>query len=137
MVDVLTEIEIARPRDAVAAFAADPANATAWYKNIKSVEWVTPPPVAVGSRMRFLARFLGRTLDYTYEVREHDPGRRFVMSTAQPRRAVRVREGLRPADGARDAPGQRGRPAPAQAGPGGLSSSSSCRRVAAHWRSIA
>src|SRR3954449_8163127 len=83
MVDVLTEIEIARPRDAVAAFAADPANATAWYKNIKSVEWETPPPVAVGSRMRFLAQFLGRTLDYTYEVRELDPGRRFVMSTAQ------------------------------------------------------
>ena len=27
--------------------------------------------------------FLGRTLDYTYEVREVDPGRRFVMSTAE------------------------------------------------------
>lgn len=43
----------------------------------------TPPPLAVGSRMRFVARFLGRTLEYTYEVREHDPGRRFVMSTRE------------------------------------------------------
>jgi hypothetical protein len=81
--DVVTEIEIARPRDEVAAFAADPDNATAWYRNIKSVVWETEPPVVVGSRMHFVAHFLGRTLDYTYEVREHAPGERFVMSTAQ------------------------------------------------------
>lgn len=43
----------------------------------------TLPAAAVGSRMRFVARFLGRTLEYTYEVREVEPGRRFVMSTAQ------------------------------------------------------
>jgi uncharacterized membrane protein len=82
-VDVVTEIEIARPRDEVAAFAADPGNATAWYKNIKSIEWETSPPAVVGSRVRFVARFLGRTLDYTYEVREIEAGRRFVMSTAE------------------------------------------------------
>ncbi|HEX4623598.1 MAG TPA: SRPBCC family protein [Solirubrobacteraceae bacterium] len=80
-VDILTEIEIGRPREEVAAFASDPSNATAWYKNIASVDWLTPPPARVGSRVRFVARFLGRTLDYTYEVREVDPGRRFVMST--------------------------------------------------------
>ena len=82
-VDILTEIEIRRPREEVAAFASDPTNATAWYKNIALVDWLTPPPARVGSRMRFVARFLGRTLDYTYEVREVDPGRRFVMSTAE------------------------------------------------------
>jgi len=82
-VDVVTEIEIRRPRDQVSAFAADPSNATAWYKNIKAVEWETPPPVVVGSRVRFRAQFLGRTLEYTYEVRELEPGRRFVMATEQ------------------------------------------------------
>jgi hypothetical protein len=82
-VDVLTETEIGCPREQVAAFAADPANATAWYKNIKSAEWETPPPVVVGSRIRFTAQFLGRTLAYTYEVRELEPGRRFVMATAE------------------------------------------------------
>jgi uncharacterized membrane protein len=81
-VDVVTEIKVNRSRDQVAAFAADPDNTTAWYKNIESVEWETPPPVAVGSRLRFRARFLGRTLEYTYKVRENDPGRRFVMATA-------------------------------------------------------
>jgi uncharacterized membrane protein len=82
-VDVLTEIVIERPRDEVFAFAADPGNTTAWYKNIESVEWETPPPAVVGSRLLFTARFLGRTLNYTYEVREIELGRRFVMSTAQ------------------------------------------------------
>jgi hypothetical protein len=82
-VDVLTEIEIARPRAEVAAFACDPDCATDWYENIESVEWRTPPPLAVGSRLEFVARFLGRRLTYTYEVREHVPGERFVMSTEQ------------------------------------------------------
>jgi uncharacterized protein YndB with AHSA1/START domain len=82
-VDVVTEIDIARPRSEVAAFACDPDNATRWYENIESVEWQTPPPLAVASRLEFVARFMGRRLAYTYEVREHVPDERFVMSTAQ------------------------------------------------------
>jgi uncharacterized membrane protein len=82
-VDVSTEIEIARPRQEVAAFASDPSNAPSWYVNIESVEWVTPPPAGVGSRMAFVARFLGRRLAYTYEVLESVAGERFVMATAE------------------------------------------------------
>ena len=72
-VDVVTSIEIDRPRADVAAFAGDPGNATAWYVNIRSVEWETEPPVRVGSRMAFVAQFLGRRLAYTYEVLELVP----------------------------------------------------------------
>lgn len=82
-VDVLTEIEIQRPRDEVAAYAADPDNATAWYENIKDVEWRTEPPLAVGSRILFVAEFLGRRLAYTYEIEALEPGSRLVMRTAE------------------------------------------------------
>jgi len=67
-VDVTTEVEIDRPRAEVASFASDPDNAVAWYENIKAVEWESPRPVGVGSRIAFVARFLGRRLAYTYEV---------------------------------------------------------------------
>ena len=82
-VDVVTEIEIARPRSEVAAYAMDPDNATTWYRNIRRVEWKSPKPVQVGSRIAFVARFLGRTIAYTYEVKELVPGERFVMTTTE------------------------------------------------------
>ena len=80
-VDVLTEIEIDRPRADVAEFAATPDNAPRWYTNIESVQWKTEPPVSVGSRVAFVARFLGRRLAYTYEVKTLLPGELLVMAT--------------------------------------------------------
>jgi hypothetical protein len=80
-IDVVTEIEISRPRNEVALYAADPDNASRWYERIETVEWKTPPPLQVDSRIAFVARFMGRELAYTYEVREYEPGERLVMST--------------------------------------------------------
>ena len=82
-VDVWTEIEISRERAEVARFASDPDNAVSWYENIESVEWETPKPLAVGSRIAFVARFLGRRLAYTYEVTTLIAGERLVMATAE------------------------------------------------------
>lgn len=82
-VDVQTEITIDRPVEVVADYAGDPTNAPEWYVNIQSVDWRTDPPVAVGSRMDFVAKFLGRRLAYTYEVVELDLPHRLVMRTAE------------------------------------------------------
>jgi uncharacterized membrane protein len=82
-VDVLTEVVIARPRVDVATFAASPDNAPAWYVNIKSVEWKSEPPLSVGSKLAFVAHFLGRRLAYTYEIVEFIPNERLVMRTAE------------------------------------------------------
>lgn len=81
-VDVVTEIEISKPREEVAAYAADADNATRWYRNIRRVEWKTSPPLSVGSQIAFSARFLGRTIAYTYEVKDFIPGQRLVMATS-------------------------------------------------------
>lgn len=72
-VDVTVETVIDRPVEVVSAYAGDPTNAPEWYVNIKSVDWQTPPPVAVGSRIDFVAQFLGRRIAYTYEVVELAP----------------------------------------------------------------
>jgi hypothetical protein len=81
-VDVETTIEIACPRALVAAFAADPDNVHAWYRNISRVDWLTERPLQVGTRLAFAAEFLGRRMAYTYEVVIHEPGERLVMRTA-------------------------------------------------------
>lgn len=81
-VDVQTEITIERPRAEVAGYTADVDNATRWYENIRIVDWKTEPPLAVGSRVAFVATFLGRELAYTYEVKALVPGEQLVMSTA-------------------------------------------------------
>lgn len=82
-VDITVEAVIDRPVAEVASYAGDPGNAPSWYANIRTVDWRTDPPVRVGSRMDFVASFLGRTLAYTYEVTELVPGERLVMRTAQ------------------------------------------------------
>ena len=81
-VDVLTETTIERPVAEVSSFAGNPDNAPRWYVNIKSVEWKTEKPAVVGSRLAFVAHFLGRRIAYTYELVELVPGERLVMRTA-------------------------------------------------------
>jgi uncharacterized protein YndB with AHSA1/START domain len=81
--DVTTEIVIASPRQDVAAFAIDPDRIPLWYPNIRSIEWKSDPPLRVGTRLAFVAEFLRRRLEYTYEVVEHVPGERLVMRTSE------------------------------------------------------
>jgi hypothetical protein len=81
--DVLTSCVIARAPAVVSAFASDPDHAPQWYRNIRSVEWKSVRPLQAGSRLAFVAHFLGRRLAYTYEVMELDAGRRLVMRTAE------------------------------------------------------
>ena len=83
-VDVQTEVEIARPRVAVATYAADPDNAPDWYENVERVDWKTKKKrFGVGSQFEFVGGLLGRKLTYTYQVTEFVPLERLVMRTAE------------------------------------------------------
>lgn len=83
-VDVVSSVVINRPVPDVFQYAADPDNAPLWYVNIKLVDWKTPRPVQIGSRVDFVAHFLGRRLAYTYEFVELIPGQRLTMRTPGP-----------------------------------------------------
>jgi hypothetical protein len=82
-VDVQVERTIHASLDAVAAYAADAANAPTWYRRIHVARWVSGPPMSIGSKVAFEARFLRRPLRYTYEIIEHVPGERLAMTTAE------------------------------------------------------
>jgi uncharacterized membrane protein len=83
MVDVVTKITINCPISQVSEYGANPDNAPEWYINIDSAEWRTPKPRILGSQIAFKAKFLGRELDYVYEIVEFVPGTKLVMKTAQ------------------------------------------------------
>jgi len=82
MVDVRTEIVIDESVDVVSEYGMNPDNAPEWYVNIKSIEWQTPKPLGIGSKLAFKAHFLGKELSYIYEIVELTPKAKLVMRTA-------------------------------------------------------
>ena len=81
-VDVRTEIIISCTLEKLSEYTSDPDNAPNWYVNIKSVEWKTPKPLQINSKIAFKAEFLGKALSYVYEIVEYLPGEKLVMRTS-------------------------------------------------------
>ncbi len=72
--DVVCEVEIRRPRAEVAAYVIDPAHDTEWIRGIREARLLGDGPLAVGSRVQRVARFLGRRIDYVNEITRLDDG---------------------------------------------------------------
>lgn len=82
-VDVKIETLIDRPVAQLATYTNDPDNVPTWHVDIKTMEWQTEPPVALGSKCAFVAHFLGNRKAYVYEVVEYDPLGGLTMRTAE------------------------------------------------------
>ncbi len=82
---VTLSVDIGRPPADVFEFVSDFENNPRWQRGMRSCRWTSPPPHGVGSTYDQLARFLGREIRSSFEVVEHEPGRRVkVASTAGP-----------------------------------------------------
>ena len=73
-IDVTATTTIAAPRDQVASYVVDNRNDTAWIGGISESELVGDPPIGVGSRVRRVASFMGRRIEYVNELTRLEPG---------------------------------------------------------------
>ena len=64
---------IDRPKPEVFEFVSDPTNDPKWRESTVLSEWTSAGPPGVGSTMRSVDKFLGRTLEYTLEITAWDP----------------------------------------------------------------
>jgi Polyketide cyclase / dehydrase and lipid transport len=83
-IDISIEAQIRRPVAEVAAFVIDPANEPTWIGGIEESAPLSADPIRPGSRVRRVAKFMGRRIEYTPEVMEYEPCRRLLMETRVP-----------------------------------------------------
>jgi hypothetical protein len=67
-VDITARVHVDREPATVAAYMTDPANDPEWIGGLREAELLGEPPIAVGSRVRRVARFLGRRVEYVNEI---------------------------------------------------------------------
>ena len=79
MVTVQAAVVIGRPIEEVFAFAADFRNDVAWRGEVTELRYLTPDPIAVGSRELETARFFGRTARTETQVTEFEAPRRVAF----------------------------------------------------------
>jgi hypothetical protein len=83
-IDITVTVRIARMLDEVWTYVVEPRNEPAWISGIKESVPLTDGPIRDGSRVRRVASFMGRRMEYTPEVVAFDAGRRMLMKTDKP-----------------------------------------------------
>ena len=79
MVRVEDSIVVERPIDDVFAYMTDPETLPEWQGSCLEARLEGSEPMHAGSRVRETRKFLGRRIESTMEVAEHEPPRRFVI----------------------------------------------------------
>ncbi|MGH2678871.1 MAG: SRPBCC family protein [Actinomycetota bacterium] len=73
-IDVTARTVIDRPREDVAAYVIDNRNDPVWIGGISESELLGQEPIDEGSRVRRVASFLGKRIEYVNEVVRLEPG---------------------------------------------------------------
>ena len=74
-------VTIDRPLGEVFAYLTDVRNGPEWQQGVLEMRPEREGAVSVGSRFTEVRTFMGRRIESTLEVTEHDPDRRFTIAT--------------------------------------------------------
>ena len=83
-IDITAVVHVNREPAAVAAYMTDPANDPQWIGGLREAELLGDGPVGVGSRVRRVAYFLGRRVEYVNEVLALDDSHLDMRSVKAP-----------------------------------------------------
>jgi hypothetical protein len=83
-VDITASVHVDREPADVAAYMTDPANDAQWIGGLREAELLGDGPVAVGSRVRRVAYFLRRRVEYVNEIVALDDGQLDMRSVKAP-----------------------------------------------------
>ena len=81
MKPVTIKIEIGRPAARVWEYLVNAEHNPEWLKNMSSCRWITEPPIGIGSRYQQLARFLGKDVRTTFEVKALEQGQLVTITS--------------------------------------------------------
>ena len=85
MIKLKHSVVINRPVDEVFAFLANPENEMLWNQSTQKSEQTSEGPMGVGTTVNIVTRFLGQSIDSTWEVTEYEVNRRrAIKSTSGP-----------------------------------------------------
>ena len=90
---------IRRPTDEVFAFLADSRNTPRWYRAVREAEPVTPGPVALGTRYRFVRELPGGRAENLVDIVELERNAVVTLASVDGPTPFRYRYALTPADG--------------------------------------
>jgi len=74
-------IFVKQPQQEVFDFLSNPANDVQWRKSAVSGQWISEPPIEVGSTQRAVDKFLGRQLETTSVVTVWNPPHQFSLKS--------------------------------------------------------
>jgi len=90
------DMPIRRPTEVVFAFLADGRNTPRWYQAVREAEAVTPGPIGVGTRYRFVRELPWGRADNLVEVVEHEPDAVVTLASVDGPTPFRYRYTLAP-----------------------------------------
>jgi uncharacterized protein YndB with AHSA1/START domain len=88
-------VTVERPPEDVFAYLAEPANLPEWQASV--LEARTDGPVAQGTKLTEVRKFLGTRIESTLEVTAHEPGKLFSLRVTSGPLRLNVEHHLTPA----------------------------------------